>query len=339
METTYENKHSIRLTSAEISNLWITYMNNSLSKYVLSYFLNTVEDSEIRSVIDYALNVSLTLMDGVENIFNGENYPIPYGFTDDDVNLSAPRLYSDEFFLNYIDQMAKAGFSAYGMSTAMSSRLDVQAFFNEAVALNIEINKRTKAVLLSKGLHLRPPYISPPEKVDFVKHQSFLTGWFGSRKPLLSVEITNLFHNLQTNAIGKAFISGFAQTAKTKDARDYFKRGKDISNKHIKVFTSILTEEDIPVPRSWDDEVLASSEAPFSDKLMMFQVSLLSALGVGNYGVAMSASTRRDLTAHFARLSMEIGQYAEDGANLSIKHRWLEQPPQSVDKNGIVYKN
>jgi hypothetical protein len=32
----------------------------------------------------------------------------------------------------------------------------------------------------------------------------------------------------------------------------------------------------------------------------------------------------------------EVGQYAEDGANLLIKHGWMEQPPQSVDSNELI---
>jgi hypothetical protein len=313
-------------------------MNNSLSKCVLSYFLSKVEDTEIHSVIKYALNVSKKLIDGVTSIFKEENYPIPIGFTDSDVNINAARLYSDELFINYIDQMAKAGFIAYGISASLSSRLDVQEFFNQCVKANLEINKKAKAVLLSKGLYLRPPHIAPPKEVDFVEHQNFLTGWFGHRKPLLALEITNLFNNIQTNAIGKALITGFAQTADTEDARDYFKRGKEIANKHMKIFTSILTEEDIPVPRNWDDDVLDSTEAPFSDKLMMLHISLLSATGMGNYGGAMATSTRRDLATHFSRLLVEIGQFAEDGANLLIKHGWMEQPPQSIDKNALIKK-
>lgn len=337
MKIGQETEHNIRLTSAEISNLWTTYVNNTMSRCVLSYFLSKVEDTEIKLVIEYALVIANKLINGVESIFKEENYPIPIGFTDSDVNVNTPRLYSDELFLNYIDQMAKAGFIAYGLSTSMSSRLDVQDFFNESVRANIEINKKSKAVLLSKGLHVRPPNIIPPTKVDFVQHQNFLTGWFGHRKPLLALEITNIFHNIQTNAIGKALITGFAQTADTEDARDYLKRGKEIANKHIKVFSSILTE-DIPVPRDWDDDVLGSTKAPFSDKLMMFHVSLLSATGMANYGGAMSTSTRRDLATHFSRLLAEIGLFAEDGANLLIKHGWMEEPPQSEDNNKLIKK-
>jgi hypothetical protein len=109
-----ETKHNIRLTSAEISNLWATYVNNTMSRCVFSYFLSKVEDTEIRSVVQYALDVSKKCIDGVSNIFKEENYPIPIGFSDSDVNLDAPRLYADDLFLNYVDQMAKAGFIAYG---------------------------------------------------------------------------------------------------------------------------------------------------------------------------------------------------------------------------------
>lgn len=157
-----ETKHHIRLTSAEISNLWATYVNNTMSKSVLSYFLSKVEDTEIGSVVEYALNVSKKLIGEIASILKEENYPIPIGFTDSDVNVNAPRLFSDELFINYIDQMAKTGFFAYGMSSSLSSRLDIQDFFNECVKANIEINRKSKEVLLTKGMHLRPPNISPP---------------------------------------------------------------------------------------------------------------------------------------------------------------------------------
>jgi hypothetical protein len=47
--------HNIRITSAELSNLWTTYMNDSLAKCVLSYFLKKVEDTEIEPLIKQAL--------------------------------------------------------------------------------------------------------------------------------------------------------------------------------------------------------------------------------------------------------------------------------------------
>ncbi|WP_077212198.1 DUF3231 family protein [Bacillus dakarensis] len=330
-----ETEQHIRLTSAEISSLWGTYISNSMSICVLRYLIEKAEDAEIKKVLELALEIANKSLEDAGYIFNKENYPLPIGFTDEDVNIKAKRLWSDEFSLQYLNQMAKSGFTAYGMSVGMSSRKDIREYFNKNLHLNTELNSKIKDTLLSKGLYIRPPYISPPDKADYVKKQSFLTGWFGDRKPLLGIEIAHLFHNIETNAVGKMLIMGFSQVAEQQDSRDFFTRGKKISSKHIEVFGSILKEEDIPVPMSWSMDVTDSQEAPFSDKLMMFHITMLNGTGIGNYGLAMAGSTRRDLITHFVRLAAEIGQYAEDGANLMIKHGWLEEPPQTVDREKL----
>lgn len=38
------------------------------------------------------------------------------GFTDEDVNTEAPRLYSDIYLLNYLNQMGSMGMNAYNMA-------------------------------------------------------------------------------------------------------------------------------------------------------------------------------------------------------------------------------
>jgi hypothetical protein len=46
-----DGKH-FNLTSAEISQLWGTYMGDSSQVCILSYFLNVVEDKEIKTIIE-----------------------------------------------------------------------------------------------------------------------------------------------------------------------------------------------------------------------------------------------------------------------------------------------
>ena len=60
------------------------------------------------------------------------------------------------------------------------------------------------------------------------------------------------------------------------------------------------------------------------------------AAGVGNYGMAMAASPRRDLGMRYASLIPEISLYAEDGANIMINHGWLEEPPQADDRDQLI---
>jgi len=86
----------------------------------------------------------------------------------------------------------------------------------------------------------------------------------------------------------------------------------------------------------WTSEVTDSKEPPFSDKLMLQMITSLIASGMSSYGKAMSVSPRRDLGVKYARLITEIGQYADDGAEIMIKNEWMEQPPISADRKDLA---
>ncbi|MNP27271.1 hypothetical protein D3C76_1201700 [compost metagenome] len=87
----------------------------------------------------------------------------------------------------------------------------------------------------------------------------------------------------------------------------------------------------------WDGEISASLISPFSEKMMMFHVSALIASAIGQYGVSISSSPRKDLVLEYSRLAAEIMQYAEEGTMLMIRKGWLEYPPQSVDRRKLTH--
>ena len=86
----------------------------------------------------------------------------------------------------------------------------------------------------------------------------------------------------------------------------------------------------------WDSAVSNNTTNIFSDKLIMFHVSAMIAAGIGNFGMSMAASPRRDLGLKYASLIPEILLYAEDGANIMIKHGWMEEPPQADDRDQLI---
>jgi hypothetical protein len=331
-----QTEHNIRLTASEISQLWSGYMNDSLSVCVLAYFLEKVEDTEIRPVIEYAFKKSKAHIQRLTSIFKEANIPVPYGFKEDDVNVNAPRLYSDPFMLNYINLMSNLELGLYSISVRFSARNDIHSYFSECLTESIQLDKKAKDVLLSKGLFVRPPFIQTPDQVDFVKQQSFLAGWFGDQRPLASLEIANLHANFQNNSIGKELLTGFSQAANSKEVGRYMVRGKEIAAKHMEVFGSALQADDLPVPMTWDACVTDSIISPFSDKLMMFQATAMNALGIGFYGTSVSTTLRRDLSVSYLRLTAEIAKYAEDGANIMIDNGWLEEPPLTSDRNELA---
>ncbi|WP_017185977.1 DUF3231 family protein [Alkalibacillus haloalkaliphilus] len=327
---------SIRLTAPEISELWGAYMNDSLTACMLKTFLYKVEDPEIKPIIEQSLTNSLNNIKGIEEIFNRESYPIPVAFNENkDVNINSPRIFSDSYMLEYLIQMGQIGMKAYSLAVAFSTRSDVYHFFAKCLHETQQMHEQAVQISLKQGAYIRPPNLPIPKKTDFVKKQSFLQGWFGNRRPVTGPEVSHLFSNIQRNALGAATMTGFAQTTQSKELRRYFQRGKEIANKHIEIFSSILRENDLPVPMTWDTEVTDSTSFVFSDKLMLYQTTALNALGLSYYGLSIANSPRHDLGVHYTRLMSEIVQFTNDGTNLMIDHGWLEQPPQAAERDKL----
>lgn len=331
-----ENKSNIRLTAAEMSSLWTQFINDTLAVCVNTYLLEKVEDQKVRPVIEWTLNAAKNNLSIMSNIFIKEKFPLPMGFTDQDVHPQAPKLFSDTFVLIYLRQMSILAMAASSASLGLVTRPDVVNFHKRVLHKGVELQDKTRELMLKQGTYVRPPYISTPDKVDFVEKQQFLSGFFGKKRAFSSVEVTHLFLNVQTNSIGKALITGFAQTAKNDEVKEYLLRGKKLSQKYIDIFSNFLIKEDLPAPMSWDSAVTDCTASVFSDKLIMFHISAMIAAGIGNFGMAMAASPRRDLGLKYASLIPEISLYAEDGANIMIKHGWLEEPPLADDREELT---
>lgn len=135
-----------------------------------------------------------------------------------------------------------------------------------------------------------------------------------------------------TNALGIKLCLAFAQTSPLKEIQDFMLRGKEISQKHIKIFADILLKDDIETPQLPDAAVSNSTTQTFSDKLMMFHMTLLTAAGIGNYATAGAASQRSDLILNYERLSVEVTRLAKSGSDIMIQHSWLEQPPGTKNR-------
>ncbi|SFK49352.1 Protein of unknown function [Halobacillus dabanensis] len=335
-----EKGNQIRLTSAELGQLWTQYVNDSASICLLTYFAEKAEDSEIKPIVEHALKLSEVHIKKIISIFNEENHAIPHGFKiEEDVDLTAPRLYSDSYVLNFVQNMAKVGLTTYSGSLSVAVREDITEFYMECLRETKQLYKMTKDLLLSKGLYIRSPYFPNLEHNEFVKKQRFLWDILGEKRPLVALEVSNLYSNLQRNALGAATLIGFSQVAQDKDVKQFFLRGIKIARKHIKSFGSKLEESYLTVPMTWATEITSSTTKTFSDKIMMFYTSGLTGLSIGYYGTALAQSPRVDLGILYNKLSVEIQLYSEDGANIMIQNKWLEQPPMASDRDELARKN
>lgn len=72
-----EDKTKIPLTAAKMSGLWAQYINDTLAAYVNSYFLEKVEDAEVRPIIECTLETAKNNISIMQELFQKENFPIP----------------------------------------------------------------------------------------------------------------------------------------------------------------------------------------------------------------------------------------------------------------------
>lgn len=332
-----EANNPIRLTAPEIASLWTQYIFDSMSICFITYALEHIEDHDIKLLYETALGTSKKHVQEIIEIMTNENYPIPHGFTEkEDVNINAPRLFLDSLYLNYLYVMTLQGITGYSLSVSTSIRSDLRQYYITCMTETMQLYDKTINEMLSKGLYIRPPVISPPDSSEFVKHKSYLTGWFGDRRPLNVMEIGDISFNMVKMHLHASLKLGFTQVAQSKEVRQYISRGLGIANKQIKIFETVFEEGNLVKPISWQSMVTNSTSPTFSDKFMMYQIQLSTQLSISYYGAALSVNSRRDLGVHYIRLILELLRFAEDGANLMIKNGWLEQPPTASDRDSLA---
>ncbi|MGM0847249.1 MAG: DUF3231 family protein [Bacillota bacterium] len=329
----------VKLSTSEIAHLWITYINDSMANCVLQYFLKNVDNSEVKGLLQFALKTSQNHLFFLTDLFEKNKFPKPVGFHKQDVNMDAPRLFTDEFYLYYLKNMAFIVGNGFSLALGNSARKDVRNFFIEAIQSSSQLYDKSVDILLEKGLFIRPAQINIPTKVDFVTKNSFLTGWFGERRPLTSVEIMNLSFNIERNDLGRSLLTGLQQVAQDKEVKDFLSKGIQIASKHVEIFGSVLSESALPSPMVWNTLPTESTEFTFSDKLIMFHSAAMTAASTSHYGTSLGSSPRRDIGLHYTRLTMEVIKFGEDGANIMIKNGWLEQPPTAANREELKNKN
>ncbi|MGG4470166.1 DUF3231 family protein [Paenibacillus alvei] len=327
------------LTSAEQGNLWNFYIANTMSHCMFQPFLTNVEDKRIKAIIKDSDVLSQRIIDRVTILFQADNIPLPVGFSaEKDVNLSAPRLFSDEFYLEYIDMMYKLGIIFYSITLPNTSRLDIRQFIVEIMRDAATLSNQVTELMHEMGIHVRPPNIPAMDAAEMVQRQSFFNGFFGDKRPLTGIEISQLFANIQFNTMKTVLLLGFSQVAKSEDISNYFIRGKHINIKQNSVFSNVLKSEDLPLTMPSQFNITTSQTAPYSEKLMLFHISNLSSAKLRNFGDSIAVSPRHDLGSIYLRLMVETSNYAEDGGNLLIEHNWMDKPPHNIDRNLLAKK-
>ncbi|MFT8318168.1 MAG: DUF3231 family protein [Sporolactobacillus sp.] len=326
---------SEKLTASELSQLWGQYLNDSLYSCQIKYCIHSVDDPKVKRLLKDALTLSEQHIEKLSALFKNEKMPIPQGFNEQDVNLESPKLFEDDLKLKILLQLGNYGLRLYGLAITMVTRKDVHEHFCKCLEESIVLHTEAKNLALDKGIYIKAPIIAIPTHISQVNRQSFLAGWF-DRRPLTSIEIAHLFSSIKRITLEVAMFTGYSQVTRDQKIKQFFMKGKEVGQKHYQTLTTILTDNDLPAPAGCNNEITESTIAPFSDKLMLFEMLSIISYSIGLHGVALSFVARRDLGLTYMKFISSMSRIAEEGFKLMIDHNWLEQPPMASDRNKIA---
>jgi len=138
------------------------------------------------------------------DLFNQAGLTIPEAFTDKDVNINAPRLFTDTFYLAYLSFMSRVAMHNYTLILNQIARSDIRDYFSKRITDSIYLYNRSADLRLSKGIFIRAPFVEISKQVKFIKSQSFIFDFVGKKRPMLLNEVTQLFGTTFSNIVGKS---------------------------------------------------------------------------------------------------------------------------------------
>ncbi|WML26765.1 DUF3231 family protein [Neobacillus sp. OS1-33] len=329
------------ITSSELGVLWLTYQEKTMNLRMLEYFIEKADDEKAKKIMTDVYNEIDIYVGKITNIFTSEGATIPVGFSSEDVNKDVPKLFDNGFDILFIRLLMEISMGLHTLNINMAYREDIVMLFKELTAITQTYYNSCTQYLIEKGMIARSPYVSMPTSVEFVKDKDYLAGMnpfgkLGKKRTLNTIEVAYIYHGIESNVTGLQMIIGFAQCAKSAEVVKFFAKGAELSKSVIKEMSETFLEDGIQIPATAGGHATRSTVAPFSDKLMMYCISMFCSFSMGGNAVGTAFSLRNDLAAKNTAFTKDIFEYAHEGAKIMIKNGWMEEPPQMVERKAII---
>lgn len=328
--------NKLKLTSSEIGTLWGEYVNGTMIDVVNRYMYSIIEDEQIKSIFDSAINTFGKQKKEIVTFFEEEGFPVPTGFTESDLFKGKQRLFTDIFCLNYLHIMTLHGLLGHTTSLAVSVRKDLREFYDSCDNDAKKMHHQTIELLLEKGSFQRDPLFYPAKNPEFISSQDFTDGFFGKGRKLAATEIISISFNLKKSIMAKTLSIAFSQVAQTKEVRKFLTDSEKTADGQIKSFSKIMQADNLPVPKSWETEVTTSTDSPFSDKLMLYHIGFLFQAAQNYHGAGLASAMRTDLVAAYEGTILKNLLVTKKWFNIMVQNKWLEQPPLAPNRNEIA---
>lgn len=319
-----------KMSSTELGSLWTTYHKKTMILRILEYLIEKSDDQKAKDLMLGLLEKLHPKVIEIKTMLENDGAAPPIGFTKEDVNLGAPKLYENGFDIMFCRILKEISMGMYVLHMTTSYREDIIKFYKQLTNISQTYYNQFTQYLIEKDFLPRPNYTTMPNSVDYITDQSYMKGtnFFGHKRILNTVEFGLLYHSIETNIFGMQLMMSFAQCAKDEEVKKYFTTGQELSKGILKETGEILLQNNIQPPATSGGTVTSSTEAPFSEKLMMYCTYLLGGFSLGSQGFSAGFILRNDVMAKTGILAKDLYEYTVEGAKLMMSKGWLEEPPQ-----------
>lgn len=330
-----ENPEKKPLTAAEISALWLQYLGDTMSVCVYKYFLKINENDKIKPILELSLQLAESQVKEITGFLKNEPFHVPAGFSDRDVKLDAPRLFSDFFLLFYSYIMTVHGLTAYSLAVTSCERQDIQNYFFRCIESTGRLFQKISDLTKTEPKFSPIPTVPSPDSVKLLETTGIISNLIGDKRPLNSSEISNLFFNAKKTGFVRTLSIAFSQVAEQEDVTKFLLKNVKLAGKDADSFDAFLKQDDLSAPQRWDDEITDSKVSPFSDKLIMFHAAFLVNAALSYYGAALGSSLRSDILLNYKQVFDHAMEAGSDCYSIMVKHHWLEQQPEAADREAL----
>jgi hypothetical protein len=298
--------------------------------------LSIIEDESVKAVFEDAIKTFAKQKKQIVTFIENEGFPVPIGFTESDLNKGTQKLFTDTFCLNYLHIMTLHGLLGHTTSLGVSVREDLRYFYDSCDNDAKRMYHQTIELLLEKGEFQRDPYFYPAKNPEYISSQDFSDGFFGKGRRLTATEIISISFNLKKSIMAKTLSIGFSQVSQSKEVRKFLEDSEKTADNQIQSLSKIMHADNLPVPKSWETEVTNSTDAPFSDKLMMYHIGFLFQAAQNYHGAGLASAMRTDLVTAYEGTILKNLMVTKKWFNIMVKNKWLEQPPLAPNRKEIA---
>ncbi|WP_337018034.1 DUF3231 family protein [Oceanobacillus massiliensis] len=330
-----KDKNKLKLTSSEIGSLWGEYVNGTMTDIVNRYMFSIIEDESIKAIFDDAIKTFEKQKKQIATFMENDGFPVPIGFTESDLNKGSERLFTDIFCLNYLHIMTLHGLLGHTASLSVSVRKDLRDFYDSCDNDAKRMYHQTIELMLEKGIFQRDPLFYPAKNPEFVSSQDFKDGLLGKGRRLAATESIFISFNLKKSVMAKALSIGFSQVSQSKEVRKFLEDTENTSDSQVQSLSKIMHKDNLPVPKSMETEVTASTDSPFSDKLMLYHIGFLFQTAQVYQGTGLASAMRTDLVTTYEGIILKNLMVTKKWFNIMVKNKWLEQPPLAPNRKEI----